>query len=306
MADNTFNPYKFDEQRPQQDPNCVACDEMRVDATEDLLSDADRVFFDRHLAGCVPCMDSYVDAQRGAAFLSLLRSQCPEPASDLVERIVSHTLRQQVGAPQESHPGLFAVPLLTIPALTIPALIVPALSADVIPFASRRIASGFSRFTRMAMEPRLAMTAAMAFFSIALTLNLTGIRLDQLHASDLNPLRLRRAYYAINAQAVRYCDNLRVVRVLESHVDDIRQAQSNGQFDNSRPYNAPAKQFNQQRPQQKQPEQGPEPRGTSRQDYAPLSAPHLQNTRFQIIPDLLRRANSSAYASLCEKKGGLA
>lgn len=301
MANNTFNPYKFDEQRPQQHPNCAACEEMLLDATEDLLSDPDQAFFDRHVAGCVSCTHSYADTQRGAAFLSLLKSQRPEPAADLVERIVSHTLRQQADAAQQSHPGLFAVPLLTVPSLT-----GPALPANVIPFASRPFILGFARFTRMAMEPRLAMTAAMAFFSIALTLNLTGIRLDQLHASDLNPLRLRRAYYAINAQVVRYCDNLRVVRVLESRVDDIRQAQSNGQFDNSRPDAAPAKQLNQQQPEQKQPKQGLEPRGTSRQDSAPLSAPRLQNTRFQITPDLLRRANSSAYASLGKKEGGLA
>lgn len=296
MANNTFNPYKFDEQRPQQHPNCAACEEMLLDATEDLLSDADQAFFDRHLAGCVSCMNSFADAQRGAAFLSLLKSQRPEPAADLVERIVSRSLKQQADAPYESHPGLFAVPLR----------IVPALPANVLPFASRPLVSGFARFTRLAMEPRLAMTAAMAFFSIALTLNLTGIRLDQLHASDLNPLHLRRTYYAVNAQAVRYCDNLRVVRVLESRVDDIRQAQSNDQFDNSRPNTAPAKQPDPQQPEQKQPKQGGEPHGTSRQDSAPLSAPHLQNTRFHVTTDLLPRTNSAAYALPSKKEGGLA
>jgi hypothetical protein len=66
------------------------------------------------------------------------------------------------------------------------------------------------------------MTAAMAFFSIALTLNLAGIRLDQLHARDLNPTHVKQTYYEASAEAVRYYDNLRVVRVLESRVDDLR------------------------------------------------------------------------------------
>jgi hypothetical protein len=40
---------------------------------------------------------------------------------------------------------------------------------------------------RQVLEPRLMMTAAMAFFSIALTLNLTGIKLTELRAADFQP-----------------------------------------------------------------------------------------------------------------------
>ena len=36
------------------------------------------------------------------------------------------------------------------------------------------------------------MTAAMAFFSIALTLNLTGIKLTEIRASDLTPFAAAR------------------------------------------------------------------------------------------------------------------
>jgi hypothetical protein len=299
MAYNTFNPYKFDEQWPQQHPNCAACEEMLLDATEGLLSDADQAFFDQHLTGCVSCINSYAEAKRGHAFLALLKAQSPEPAADLadriVDRILSRTLSDQAGAAQQLHPGLFAVPPHNV----------PVLPANVIPFAPRPAISGFTRFTRLAMEPHFAMTAAMAFFSIALTLSLTGVRLDQLHASDLNPLNLRRTYYAVNAQAVRYCDNLRVVRVLESRVDDIRQSQANDHFDNPRPSSAPAKQPEQQQPAT-QPQQKPEPHGTSRQDSTPLSTPHLQNTHFEITPDLLRRANNAAYALPSNKEGGLA
>ena len=56
------------------------------------------------------------------------------------------------------------------------------------------------------------MTAAMAFFSIALTLNLTGIKVTQLRAADFQPSRLRatltRQYYSTNEQVTKYYENL--------------------------------------------------------------------------------------------------
>ena len=98
----------------------------------------------------------------------------------------------------------------------------PVLLAFQPPVRAR--AAGMRAFGRILFEPRLAMTAAMAFFSIALTMNLTGVRLDQLHASDLKPETLRRGYYQATSRAVQYYDNLRVVHVVESRVEDLRQA----------------------------------------------------------------------------------
>jgi hypothetical protein len=72
------------------------------------------------------------------------------------------------------------------------------------------------------------MTAAMAFFSIALTLNLTGIKLTQLRAEDCQPARLRanltRQFYSTNAQVTKYYENLRVVYEMESRVRELRRS----------------------------------------------------------------------------------
>src|ERR1039457_1082978 len=62
-------------------------------------------------------------------------------------------------------------------------------------------------------QPRLAMTAAMAFFSIALTMNLTGVHLQDLRASDLKPSSLKRDFTNANASVKRYYEGLRVVYV---------------------------------------------------------------------------------------------
>jgi hypothetical protein len=95
---------------------------------------------------------------------------------------------------------------------------------NVIPFRQRMRASAFGQIF---LQPRLAMTAAMAFFSIALTMNLTGVHLQDLHASDLTPSNLKRGFYSANARVVRYYEGLRVVYELESRVHDLQTATDN-------------------------------------------------------------------------------
>jgi hypothetical protein len=113
------------------------------------------------------------------------------------------------------------------------------------------------------MQPRLAMTAAMAFFSIALTLNLTGVRITQLRASDFTPSSLKRSFYDANAKVVRSIDNLRVVYELESRVHDLqRDADSTtAPAPESAPQNTPS--GDQQPDDQKTPEQKNQQKQTS-------------------------------------------
>ena len=81
---------------------------------------------------------------------------------------------------------------------------------------------------RQAFEPRLMMTAAMAFFSIALTLNLTGIKLTEVRAADFRPSRMRatltRQYYSTNEQVMKYYENLRLVYEMEARVRELRRS----------------------------------------------------------------------------------
>jgi hypothetical protein len=111
------------------------------------------------------------------------------------------------------------------------------------------------------MQPRLAMTAAMAFFSIALTLNLTGVRITQLKASDFTPSSLKRSFYDANARVVRSIDNLRVVYELESRVRDL-QRDSDSTSSTPAPESAPAPQNSpsgdQQPDDQKTPDKNPD------------------------------------------------
>ena len=70
------------------------------------------------------------------------------------------------------------------------------------------------------------MTAAMAFFSIALTLNLTGVRLTQIRLSDLRPTAVRsfmeRQLNMASVPIIRYYDHLRLVYEVQSRMRELR------------------------------------------------------------------------------------
>jgi hypothetical protein len=71
------------------------------------------------------------------------------------------------------------------------------------------------------------MTAAMAFFSIALTLNLTGVRLSSLRLANLRPAAVRslmeRRLTMASTPIIRYYDHLRFVYEVESRMRELRR-----------------------------------------------------------------------------------
>jgi hypothetical protein len=71
------------------------------------------------------------------------------------------------------------------------------------------------------------MTAAMAFFSITLTLNMAGVRLSAVHLADLKPATLSsnldKQFHMAGARVVRYYDNLRFVYEMEARVQELRR-----------------------------------------------------------------------------------
>jgi hypothetical protein len=214
--------------------SCAECEAMLTDFIDGTLSDKDHAAFDLHIATCKECSQMLVDAQRGGALLEMLKSPRPEPASSLLDRIIAQTsgTTANTGASPATVLGQHAVE--STPASTLG--IVPAPSAETTPLAAGTVSNVIpfrprpaNRFNlqaigRTLMQPRLAMTAAMAFFSIALTMNLTGIHLNELKASDLRPSSLKHSFYQADASLVRYYENLRVVYELESRLNELKQS----------------------------------------------------------------------------------
>lgn len=242
MATNKQDLNQFGSAKPTQsgDPqHCAQCEVMLTDALDGTLSPADQAAFDLHLLSCISCNSMVADAQRGAAWLEMLKSPRPEPPAALLERILAQTSAQASGAASSNttpSPVPYLVPSNTL--LGRPAAVGTGISlqaSNVIPFRSRFAAFNLRSIGHTLLQPRLAMTAAMAFFSIALTMNLTGIHITQLRASDLRPSSLKRSFYEANAHVVRYYDNLRVVYELESRVHDLQQATDSDSDPNATP-----------------------------------------------------------------------
>jgi hypothetical protein len=204
-----------EQNKPSGQPGRVLrCDEWEnliADALDGTLPAADAAAFARHQGECALCAQMFKETQQGKAWMDYLAVE-PEVPADLLQKILARTSGHAVSGEEAG----------VAPGLPLPVGAVPARSIwhRVLPVA-RLVA-------RQAFEPRLMMTAAMAFFSIALTLNLTGIKLTEVRAADLRPSRMRatltRQYYSTNEQVMKYYENLRLVYEMEARVRELRRS----------------------------------------------------------------------------------
>ena len=192
----------------------LRCDEWEsliADALDGTLSPADAAAFARHHGECALCAQMLKETQQGKAWIDYLTLE-PEVPADLLQKILARTSGRSVSGEEAG----------VVPGVPLPVRAVPARSAW------HRVLPVVRQVARQAFEPRLMMTAAMAFFSIALTLNLTGIKLTEVRAADLRPSRMRatltRQYYSTNEQVMKYYENLRLVYEMEARVRELRRS----------------------------------------------------------------------------------
>ena len=99
---------------------------------------------------------------------------------------------------------------------------------------------------RPVLQPKFAMSFAMAFFSISLVLNLAGVKIGNLRHLDLSPSAIVRGAYEAQGRVVKYYQNIRFVYEIESRVQELKRATTPEES------NPPAeKQKEQQGPQRK-------------------------------------------------------
>ena len=212
---------------------CADWGALLPDAAEDLLSETEERALDLHVSGCTACAHELSHARQGAAWLSLLKGHTPEPPTDMVEGILARTtgagtLPAAVAlTASQSLPSLepatefrSALPQPNVtPAWFFQADRTTAPAADSL---RSRVARwlGLDSGYLFAVQPRLTMTAAMAFLSVCLTLNLFGISVTQLHAEDLHTAALQRSVAGRGASLLRSFEGIRVVYRVESRVNN--------------------------------------------------------------------------------------
>jgi len=192
-------------------PACGQWETLLPDALDGLLKPADQAVFSEHMAVCTACAALFEESRRGREWLEFLSPE-PEIPAGLVDRILAHTgpghpTSLPAAGPMPTPAGGVPVELLATPKWQRP---------------------GFIGFVRRFAEPRLVMTGAMAFFSIALTLNLLGLRITSVRLSDLRPTALRsfmeRQLTTASVPIIRYYDHLRFVYEVQSRMRQLRSA----------------------------------------------------------------------------------
>ncbi|MGA7885524.1 MAG: anti-sigma factor [Acidobacteriaceae bacterium] len=206
-------------QKPEENPGGLRCEEweqLLADALDGHLTPAQAATFAAHSAGCPACADLLAHVRQGREWLGYLHTE-PEVPGDLVSRILDKTV------------GAGAVP-------------VPVLAGAG---QGTGVAAAAIPWRRNFHEMRLLMTVAMAFFSIALTLNLAGIKLSNLHMADLRPSTiggaLSRQFYGAQGSVVKFYNNLRFVYQLESRMRELRRDVDTTPATPHQQKNAPAK-----------------------------------------------------------------
>jgi hypothetical protein len=192
-------------------PACGYWETLLADALDGLLKPEDEATFTSHMASCQACTALFEESRRGREWLDFLEAE-PDVPEGLLDKILAHTGPGQSTEAEWMAGGAAVIPNVMIPAWQRP---------------------GFMGFVRRFAEPRLLMTAAMAFFSITLTLNMTGVKLTALRLSDLRPTAIRafmeRQLTVASVPIIRYYDHLRFVYEVESKMRELRSNVTQGQ-----------------------------------------------------------------------------
>jgi hypothetical protein len=162
------------------------------------LSAEIRQAFEAHRVSCAVCAPLYAEAREGMLLLRTLEEV--EPPRNLVHNILAATSRAEASAPKTA--------------------------------ARARVQQGWFDRLRQGLRPamggmlhsRFVTSFCMAFFSISLTLSLTGVKISDI---DWHPNALRKSvvlqYTQVEAKMMRYYDNMRLVYEFQSRVQKLKQ-----------------------------------------------------------------------------------
>jgi hypothetical protein len=186
-------------------PACGNWETLLTDALDGVLRPEDEAVFSSHMATCPECTALFEEARRGREWLEFLAPE-PEVPAYLLDKILGETGKMDRGE------------LIVAGGPT---------AGNVIAMPPVWQRPGFAARMRRFAEPRLMMTAAMAFFSIALTLSMVGSRFS-ITMADLRPASVRmvleKRIMTASTPLIRYYDHLRFVYEVESRMRELRRS----------------------------------------------------------------------------------
>jgi hypothetical protein len=188
--------------------SCEEWEALLADFLDGTLPSSETDSFHVHEKTCASCAEMFSQAGQGREWLGFLRIE-PQIPPGLVTRILAQTSGGAVVAGLSDQ-------------LAPSAAVVPPPMGSAFWKSAGMMAAG-----RRVAQPRMMMTAAMAFFSITLTLNMAGVRLSAIRLADLKPSalssNLNKQYHMASARVVRYYDNWRFLYEMEARVKELRR-----------------------------------------------------------------------------------
>lgn len=186
--------------------SCVDFDLLLSEAIDGTLAGAKLADFQQHVAECHTCGPLFAETEAGLRWLNALEPV--EVPVSLVHNILAGTTVQHMAlkAQGEQREGWRE-------------RVTRALESALLPVFNT------------VRQPRFALNAAMAFFSVSLLLNVAGFKLSGLRFSDLTPNAIKTnatlKYYETTSRVVKYYENIRFVYELESTVRELKRATTN-------------------------------------------------------------------------------
>ena len=199
---------KFEDVGKPSGFSCVDFDLLLSEAIDGKLAAAELADFQRHVGECPTCGPIFAETEAGLHWLKVLEPV--EIPGNLVHNILSATSVQDVAlkAQVEQRAGWHERATRVLESILLPVF-------------------------NTVRQPRFALNAAMAFFSVSLLLNVAGFKLSGLRLSDLRPSAIKTnatlRYYETTSRVVKYYENIRFVYELESTVRELKRATTNNE-----------------------------------------------------------------------------
>jgi len=188
-------------EKEQNGMQCSEFDALLSQAIDGTLSGERLKGFEAHGRVCQVCGPLLQEAEAGHGWLKSLTEV--EPPADLVTNVL---LRTSGVVTSRSH--------------------VPAGTTTVTWMDRLRDWAGmiYSPVVAAARQPRFAMSFGMAFFTLSVTLGISGVRVSDLRHVDLRPSAVRRNYYETSGRVVKYYENIRFVYEIQARVRQFKEA----------------------------------------------------------------------------------
>jgi hypothetical protein len=182
---------------------CSEFDALLSQAIDGTLSGERLAAFEAHGQVCQTCGPLLQEAEAGHGWLKSLAEV--EPPADLITNVLLRT-SGVVTSRSHSHAPAGATTVTWM---------------DRVREWAEMI---YSPVVAAARQPRFAMSFGMAFFTLSVTLGISGVRVSDLRHLDLRPSAIRRNYYETSGRVVKYYENIRFVYEIQARVRQFKEA----------------------------------------------------------------------------------